>query len=219
MRHKLLLVALAAAVAAAAPASAEVRLTMADGHVSISATNATVGQILAEWARVGQTRIVNGERLTGGPLTLELTNVPEAQALDIILRSASGYLLAPRPTPVPTASRFDRILILPTSSAPRAAAAPPPPPSFPPPRPAVVIPQDPDEPDPQPDRPAFVTFPPPGAFQAPGAFPQPGIPSNGVEPEAIAPPPSRFPTGVGVARPGMIVPAPPVQAAPQGNPQ
>jgi uncharacterized protein YqeY len=83
--------------------------------VSLSAKNATVGQILAEWARVGQTKIVNAERVSGGPMTLELTNVPEAEAIEILLRSAGGFLLAPRQVETANASRFDRILILPPS--------------------------------------------------------------------------------------------------------
>src|SRR5262245_25351733 len=82
------------AILLAAPVSAEVQVTIADGAVTLSAKNATVSQILAEWAKVGQTRIINGERVTGLPLTLELTKVPEAQALDIILRSVGGYVLA-----------------------------------------------------------------------------------------------------------------------------
>ena len=45
------------------PAAADVTVTIADGHVSISAANATVRQILTEWARVGQTRIVNLDRV------------------------------------------------------------------------------------------------------------------------------------------------------------
>jgi hypothetical protein len=102
---------------AASPASADVRLHMANGLVSLSAQNATLNQILAEWARVGQTRIVNGEHAESAPLTLELTNVPEAQALDILLRSTSGYLLAPRASVSTSTSRFDRILILPSSHA------------------------------------------------------------------------------------------------------
>ena len=69
---------------------------MQDGRVSIVAKDATVRQILAEWARVGQTNIVNVDRVPGGPLTLELTNVPEAQALEVLLRSLSGYITAPR---------------------------------------------------------------------------------------------------------------------------
>ncbi len=61
---------LAAAVLSwAAPARAEVQLRIENGLVSLKATNATVREILAEWARVGQTRIVNGERMPGGPIT------------------------------------------------------------------------------------------------------------------------------------------------------
>ena len=88
---------LAAAVLSwAAPAHAEVQLRIENGLVSLKATNATAREILAEWARVGQTRIVNAERVPGGPITIELTDVTEEQALDIILRSAAGYVAAPR---------------------------------------------------------------------------------------------------------------------------
>ena len=62
-----------------ADGAADVQLThRTTGRSSLVAKDATVRQILAEWARVGQTRIVNGERIAGGPVTLELTNVPEA---------------------------------------------------------------------------------------------------------------------------------------------
>src|SRR5262245_47303163 len=111
-------------LAVATSARAEVKLTIQDGRVSLAATNATVRQILEEWARVGQTRIINAERVTGAPMTLQLDNMPEAEALAIVLRSVSGYLTAPRPTPLPQASYFDRILVMPTS-VPRAASAPP----------------------------------------------------------------------------------------------
>ena len=69
---------------------------MANGRVTLIAHDVTVREILAEWARVGQARIVNGEKLTGGPVTIELTDVPEARALDTVLRSAAGYVMAPR---------------------------------------------------------------------------------------------------------------------------
>ena len=81
-----------------------------------SAKDATVRQILTEWARVGQTRIINVDRVAGPPLSIELTNVPEAQALDTLLRTVSGYLAAPRPVTMPNASAYDRIFILPTST-------------------------------------------------------------------------------------------------------
>src|SRR6476660_1076405 len=92
-------------------ASADVHLTMQNGRVSLVAKDATVRHILAEWARVGQTKIVNMERVPGGPLTLELSNVPEAQALEVLLRTLSGYMTAPRPVEVPNLSHFDRIII------------------------------------------------------------------------------------------------------------
>ncbi len=178
-----------------AAASAQVRVTMAGGQVSISARNATVAQILSEWARVGRTKIVNGERLTGAPLTLELAGLPEMQALEILLRGASGYVIAPRVVADPSLSRFDRILIVPTSSAPRAAAPPTlPVPTFQPMRPAPPPPRDDDD---VPggagaQRPAA-----PGSLAAPGS-----VPVNTATPMPATP--------VGVARPGMMMPTPPV---------
>src|SRR5882762_10110447 len=59
---KTLIFGLATSLLAALPAFADVHLTMHDGRVSIVAKEATVRQILTEWARVGQTRPV-GVRL------------------------------------------------------------------------------------------------------------------------------------------------------------
>src|SRR5689334_20673654 len=81
-----------AAALLTSPVYADVRVSMANGRVTIVATDATPRQILEEWARVGQTRLVNAERLTGPPTSIDLENVPEAQALDTLLRSASGYV-------------------------------------------------------------------------------------------------------------------------------
>ena len=112
----------------ASAASAQVQLSLRDGRVTVVATNATVRQILAEWARVGQTKIVNAERIPGGPLTLQLTDMSEQEALDILLRSVTGYMAAPRPVAVASLSRYDRILVLPTvaTARPPASAAPAP---------------------------------------------------------------------------------------------
>ena len=116
---------LALLVAAATPPLAgagEFELTIQQGRVTLVAQNAPIQDILAEWARIGQTKIVNGEKLTGSPLTLRLIDVPEEQALETLLRSASGYVVAPRATPISGASRFDRILILVSSGRPSALA-------------------------------------------------------------------------------------------------
>ena len=113
----------------ASPAAAQaVKLEFHDGQVTLMAQNAPVRTVLAEWARLGGATIVNGDRVAGPPVTLELDGVPERQALDILLRSVAGYMLAPRPAGSAGASSFDRILILPTSAAPR----------NPPPAPAAV---------------------------------------------------------------------------------
>jgi hypothetical protein len=110
-------------VAAAPAAYADVRLSIGNGRVSLVAKDATLRQILTEWARIGQTNIVNVDRIPGGPVTLELDNMPEDQALDLLLRSLSGYLAAPRPTMIANTSRFDRIVIMPTIAPPKAAVA------------------------------------------------------------------------------------------------
>src|SRR5215208_5104095 len=74
-----------------------VKMQFNNGRVTLSAQNAPLRTVLAEWSRIGGTQIVNGDRVSGAPLTLELTNVPERQALDIILRNVSGYMAGPRP--------------------------------------------------------------------------------------------------------------------------
>lgn len=126
-----------------------VTLQFADGLVSLRAQNAPVRAILAEWARLGGSTVVNGDRVAGAPVTLELTNVPESQALDIVLRGVAGYMLGPRRAGMTGASAYDRIMILPTSVAPRnpppaaAAAAPAPRPVLQ--RPLLQRPQPPQE--------------------------------------------------------------------------
>ena len=105
--------------AAAAYAQMPLHLQISGGRVTLHAQNAPIRTILAEWARVGGAKIVNGDRVAGPPLTLELDGVSERQALDIILRSVSGYVLAAREPGAPGASMYDRIMILPTSVAPR----------------------------------------------------------------------------------------------------
>jgi len=224
---KTVIIAGVALLAAVSTASADVQLTMQNGRVSLVAKDATVRQILAEWARVGGTRIVNMERVPGGPVTLELTNVPEAQALDIVLRSLSGYITAPRPIETANLSRFDRIIVMPTLAAARPvtpAPAPPPVfqqgPQFPPPQPAD---DDGDDPRPAPN----VQSPPNQRGPVFNTFPQPQVATPQTAPvqQPGAPPPSNVPTASptpvapygGVSVPGMVAPPPPAPAQPPGT--
>ena len=211
-------------LAAPSAARAEVRLSMHDGVVSLVAEDATVAQILAEWARVGQTTIVNGEKVPGGTVSLRMVDMPEEQALDILLRTVSGFLAAPRQAMTANLSRFDRILIMPTpvSALPRGGA---PAPTFPParrqppsdtPDPDNVVSAD-DEllPNAPPPAPPIVQRGPAGT---PNTFPMPIAPP--ADDSMPMPMPNPMPyTGptpsipAGVATPGMIV-QPPRPAAP-----
>jgi hypothetical protein len=213
---------------AASTASADVQLTMQNGRVSIVATDATVRQILTEWARVGQTKIVNVERIPGGPMTIELNNVTESHALEVLLRAMSGYIAAPRPVEAANLSRFDRIIVMPTlASARPAVASTPPPPVYQQQAPQFMqqpVPADDDDDDdelpppnvavpPQNRGPVFNTFPQQPQFVNP-QFPNPQFGQQPVQQVPNQPPayPSAptAPYG-GVAVPGMVAPPPPQQ--------
>lgn len=96
----------------------EVRLSIQDGRVALSARDATLRQILVEWERVGGTRIVNRDRVPGTLLTLDFANVPEAQALATLLRPIAGYVAAQRLGTEGGASRYSRIILMPGEAAP-----------------------------------------------------------------------------------------------------
>jgi hypothetical protein len=146
MKTSVLLAAVAVLSIVAGRADAQqMTLQIQNGLVTLNAQNVSVRQILAEWARIGGARIVNGEKVAGGPVTLQLSGIPERQALDTILRGVSGYMLASRQAGSTGASAFDRILILPTSSAPRTAAVPVNPGFAPRPMPMQPQPQEPVE--------------------------------------------------------------------------
>ena len=65
-------------VACAGSASAQaLKLEFNQGKVSIDAAGVPVGTILAEWARLGGTKVVGAERIVGSPLTIHLEDLPE----------------------------------------------------------------------------------------------------------------------------------------------
>jgi hypothetical protein len=236
--HKLFrcfLFAVATAGLAAPALAGELTVKIADGRATVIAKDVTLRQILAEWSRVGNTRIVNGEKMAGGPITLELVDMPEKDALDILLRTAAGYLTGPRPAGTPGASLYDRVMILATSRPVVNPVSSPPSPfngraalsNMP-----VQPPPDDDDGEPGDQNPV----PPPGmvpgmqAFPgAPRGVPQPGptpIPNaNQIDPNTnpnnILTPNTNAP--VTAPRPGMLPQAPqqmPINPySPMGRPQ
>ena len=202
---------LAAALVIPATASAQVTLTMEGGLVTLVAKDVPLSMVMAEWAKVGRTHILNGDKILT-PVTLQLERVPERKALDILLRGAAGDMLAERATPLAGASTFDRIMILPTSRPP--ANAPPlqqqSPQPFAPPRPMPMPVQVQDEDEP---RPMNVPVPnqaqpgQPGAAQ-PGAPNVPQAPLTAPRPGMLTPPPQQ-PVPFGAPRPGGGTPTNP----------
>jgi len=120
-----LVLAIASVGAASTAAAGELSVKIANGRATIIAKDVPIRQILAEWARVGETKVVNGEKIPGGPVTLELVDVPEKEALDTLLRTAAGYIAAPRPANLVGASQFDRVIVLATSRPPAATSVNP----------------------------------------------------------------------------------------------
>jgi len=194
LRTLVLLLALLATSPAAGAGT--LRLEFGDGYVTISAVSVPLRQVLTEWARLGQTRVVNAEKLGGAPLTIELSRVPEKQALEILLRSVPGYMAARRATFVPGGSQFDRIVVMPGTVAPPSQAATPPPPAPPPPAPPptpMPAVDDQDEPVPQENPDQAGTAEQDQDQDQPQPQPEPGqqpqtLPSPGVQPLPPAPP-------------------------------
>jgi hypothetical protein len=141
---RLAIAALCVTVAAPVAAQSPVSIQFQDGNVTIRATNVPLRTVLAEWARVGGSRIVNHERVTGNVDVLALDNVPEREALRQLLRSISGYIVGARTDTVAGRSTFDRIFLLPTSTVGRAPAPPQIQAAAPPPA-VVYLPGDPDD--------------------------------------------------------------------------
>lgn len=111
-----LLVAVCCA-AFASPVSADVRVTFANGRVTIIASDATVSEILAEWSRVGGSTFVDADKIPSRErVTLHLEDRTELDAIDVLLRRVAGYMVAPVSGPSSGPSVVERVFILPTST-------------------------------------------------------------------------------------------------------
>jgi hypothetical protein len=122
--------ALIASPAAAQTATPGVSLVIRDGKVTLKAEQASLRQILAEWERQGQVKVSGADKLTGAPVTLTIVDMPEKQALEIVMRGVPGYMAVdrvaeagtPSGSPGAGASRFDRVVVMARAATPVAAA-------------------------------------------------------------------------------------------------
>ena len=240
--RKLILALLVLPLFTGTSAAAGLALSIQDGKVSIDAQDVTIRQILTEWARIGKTKIVNIERLMGGPITIKFDGVPEKQALEIVLRTVPGFVAAPRETFESNASVYSTILIMATTT-PVAALRPTTQPpagmgqgnpnitqlrTQPPPFPAGIIPDPQDLPsDPQDEAAlaaaaaagliAVPALTPPGVtlpLQIPGMPGMPGLAPPQPGAAAPAPAPAPVPNNPWNAPTGTARPSLPTPPAP-----
>ena len=109
-----------AAQMAQTPPPRKLELTFdGQGNVSLLASNVTVREILAEWTRIGGSRFLNVERLTGAPLQIpvQFDRQPEGDVLASLLAGMSGYILGPKMVGMAGTSRFGTVVIQATSTA------------------------------------------------------------------------------------------------------
>jgi hypothetical protein len=122
--HGVLLVGLVVGITVAPAAAQQLKLEIKNGRVNLEASAVHVREILVEWARVGGTRVVDGDRVTGPHVTLRLIDAPEREALAIILRDVAGYIATPRSvSDLAGPSTYDRLLIVANSATRPATAA------------------------------------------------------------------------------------------------
>ena len=103
--------------------AADIQLTFQSGRLSLTAIDATPQQILAEWARIGRTDIINADDAPDVPITLQIENMFEGPALDILLRSMGGYVTVLRVPAESSRSQYARIVVMATAPTRSASAA------------------------------------------------------------------------------------------------
>jgi len=199
-----------AALLAPAPAAAQtpapgrtLDLTFNNGRVTLVARGVTVPEIMAEWARKGGSVVTNAEKLAGGPVNYEFHDMPEAIVLQSVLRSAAGFIAAPRRPGGPTgASGLEQVMILAVSrpSANAVITMPTNPNPSPMPNPVALqgSPDD-DIPSVAPQGPRLQAPPPASAPDRPTA----GLPTSPTPGVVIAPVKPGTPVG-----PGTIIKSP-----------
>jgi len=188
---------------ASVASAGDLKLTIDNGRVTLIAQDVPLRQILDEWARIGKTTIVNGDKVSGPPLTLQLVDRPEREVLDLILRSASGYIAAQRNVSLPGASVFDKVMILAVSHGPVGVANNAPTPFNNRPTPMQMPQQVPDD----------------DVIEQPQVLPPGVIPPNGpMSNPMMQPMPQGQQVPLTAPRPGMLPAAPNGQPNPYAQP-
>ena len=99
-------------------AAQKLSLRIDKGLVTLDADNVTVDEVLARWVdTTGLNLISKSGQGSDIPVSLHLEGVPERQALAMVLRDLSGYIMGERRDPLSGIVTIDRLMILPQSAA------------------------------------------------------------------------------------------------------
>jgi hypothetical protein len=99
-----------------------VQIVFDGGRVTLAAGEAPLGDVLAEWGRVGGTRITGIERLAPVRLTKVVVAADERTVLEELIGSTSGLITKDRAEPRTNASRFESVAIVASPRAPTNSA-------------------------------------------------------------------------------------------------
>src|SRR6187402_1384165 len=105
-------------LAASDTAAQKLSLHIDGGLVTLEADNVTVDEVLARWVDTTGLNLISKSGLGSDiPVSLHLEAVPERQALAMVLRDLSGYIMGERRDPLTGIVTIDRLMILPQSAA------------------------------------------------------------------------------------------------------
>ncbi|HZI81899.1 MAG TPA: hypothetical protein VFD69_20410 [Vicinamibacterales bacterium] len=99
-------------------AAQKLSLRIDKGLVTLDAENVTVDEVLARWIDTTGLNVVSKNGVGSDvPVSLHLEGVPEREALAVLLRDLSGYIMGQRRDPLTGIVTIDRLMILPQSAA------------------------------------------------------------------------------------------------------
>jgi hypothetical protein len=114
-------------------AAQKLSLTIHDGLVTLDAENVTVDEVLARWIDVTGLQVTSKSGQGSDiPVSLHLEGVSEREALTIVLKDLSGYIMGEHRDPLTGVVTIDRLMILPQSAAQSSAVVDAPAPVRPP---------------------------------------------------------------------------------------
>lgn len=104
-------------LAAGDAAAQKLSLQIEKGLVTLDAQNVTVDEVLARWIDTTGLNVVSKSGQGSDiPVSLHLEGVPERDALRMVLRDLSGYIMGERVDPRTGLVTIDRLMILPQSA-------------------------------------------------------------------------------------------------------